>query len=52
MVGVGAGVSLRGPKRDVLHYALHLLFSVTNNITGLCIAKEIGAREVNLFSDS
>jgi ribonuclease HI len=51
MAGVGAGIALRGPKREVLHYALHLLFPVTNNtaeyeamITGLHIAKEVRAR--------
>jgi ribonuclease HI len=59
MNGVGAGVALRGPKGEVLHYALHLLFPVINNtveyeamIAGLRITKEVGAREVNLFSDS
>jgi ribonuclease HI len=59
MAGVGAGVALRGPNKEVLHYTPHLLFSVTNNtaeyetmIVGLRIAKEVGAREVNMFSDS
>jgi ribonuclease HI len=59
MVGIAAEVTLRGPKGEVLHYAPHLLFSVTNNmaeyeamITWLRIAKEARAREVNLFNDS
>jgi ribonuclease HI len=59
MNGAGAGVALRGPKGEVLHYALHLLFPVTNNtaeyeamIARLLITKEVGACEVNLFNDS
>jgi ribonuclease HI len=32
MAGAGAGVALQGPKGEVLHYALHLLFSITNNM--------------------
>jgi RNase H-like domain found in reverse transcriptase/Reverse transcriptase-like len=59
MNGAGAGVALRGPKGEVLHYALHLIFPVMNNtaeyesiIAGLRIVKEVGARKVNLFSDS
>jgi ribonuclease HI len=53
---------LRDSKGEVLNYALHLLFSAINNINntveyetmivGLQIAKEVRAREVNMFSDS
>jgi ribonuclease HI len=31
MAGADAGVALRGSKGEVLHYALHLLFPITNN---------------------
>lgn len=57
--GAGAGVSLTGPLGEILNYALHFLFPVTNNtvkyeamIAGLKLAKELGAKEVHLYSDS
>ena len=57
--GAGAGVSLRGPQGEMLNYALHFQFPVTNNtaeyealIAGLRLAREVGAREVHLRSDS
>jgi ribonuclease HI len=43
----------------MLNYALHLMFHVTSNvveyetmIVGLKLVKELGAREVRLYSDS
>ena len=57
--GSGAGVALEGPGGEVFNYALKFLFPVTNNvaeyeamIVGLRLAKEVGAREVCLKSDS
>ncbi|XP_078167202.1 uncharacterized protein LOC144561968 [Carex rostrata] len=57
--GARAGVSLLGPRGELLNYALHFQFPVTNNtaeyealIAGLRLAKEVGAREVCLHSDS
>ena len=57
--GSGAGVALTGPRGEIFNYALHFLFPVTNNvaeykamIAGLKLAKELGAREVCLYSDS
>lgn len=57
--GAGAGVSLLGPQGEMLNYALHFQFPVINNtveyealIAGLRLAKEFGAREVHLHSDS
>lgn len=48
-----------GPHGEMLNYALHFQFPVTNNtakyealIAGLRLAKGIGAREVHLHSDS
>src|SRR5664279_3910716 len=50
--GAGAGVSLQGPQGEMLNYALHFQFLVTNNtaeyealIAGLRLAREVGARE-------
>jgi ribonuclease HI len=57
--GSGAGVAVINPQGDLLNYALHLMFHVTNNVTeyeamivGLKLVKELGAREVRLYSDS
>ena len=57
--GAGVGVSMTGPRGERLNYSIQLLFSITNNaakyeamIAGLTLAKEVGAREVQLFSDS
>jgi ribonuclease HI len=57
--GSGAGVAVISPQDDVLNYALHLMFPVINNvaeyeamIVGLKLVKELGAREVRLYSDS
>jgi ribonuclease HI len=55
----GARVAVISPQGDVLNYALHLIFPMTNNIVeyeamivGLKLVKELGAREVRLYSDS
>jgi ribonuclease HI len=57
--GSGAGLAVISPQGDVLNYALHLMFPMTNNIVeyeamivGLKLVKELGAREVRLYSDS
>ena len=57
--GSGAGITLNGPRGETLNYAIKFLFSVTNNtaeyeamINGLRLAKEVGARKVELRSDS
>ena len=50
-IGLGAGVVLTSPKRDVLKYVLQIHFNASNNIAeyeavihGLNVAKEIGIR--------
>ena len=57
--GAGVGVLMLGPKGEQLSYAATLKFAVTNNaaeyeamILGLRLAQEVGAEEVNLYSDS
>jgi ribonuclease HI len=54
--GSGVGVAVISPQDNVLNYALHLIFPVTNNIAELYsdsqLVKELGAREVRLYSDS
>jgi ribonuclease HI len=59
MAEADTNITLRDPKGEKLNYEVHLLFSVTNNVveyerilTYLRIDKEVGAREVNIFSDS
>jgi hypothetical protein len=51
--GSGSGVTVISTQGDVLNYALHLMFLVTNNIAeyeamivDLKLVKELGAREV------
>lgn len=55
----GGGVVLITPEKDKLEYAIRFGFKVTNNqteyesiIVGLCIARELGARNIQLKSDS
>jgi hypothetical protein len=57
--GSGAGITLNGPRGETLNYAIKFTFSVTNNtaeyeamINGLRLAKEVGARKVEMRSDS
>ena len=47
------------PKRHKIHCALHFRFKALNNevkfealITGLCLAKELQARNIQIYSDS
>lgn len=53
------GVVLITLEKDRLEYAIRLVFKATNNeaeyesiIIGLCIARELGARNIQLRSDS
>ena len=57
--GSGAGVILEGPNDIMLEYSLKFNFKATNNqakyealLIGLCLAKEVGARSLNIRSDS
>ena len=55
----GAGVVITAPEGDVLKYGLQLRFPTTNNeaeyeaiLTGLRIARALGAKNISLRSDS
>ena len=57
--GGGAGVVIISPEEDVLKYGVQLKFPVTNNeaeyeaiLMGLRIARELGAKNISLGSDS
>ncbi|CAL2271276.1 unnamed protein product [Prunus armeniaca] len=57
--GCGAGLVLISPDEVVIEYALHFKFHDSNNETeyeallaGLRLAKEMGARQIQIFSDS
>ncbi|CAL2246367.1 unnamed protein product [Prunus armeniaca] len=57
--GCGAGLVLISPDKIVLEYALRFKFHASNNeakyealLTGLRLAKEMGAKEIQIFSDS
>ncbi|GAB2285117.1 hypothetical protein Dimus_039694 [Dionaea muscipula] len=57
--GGGAGLILTSPEGSVVEYALRFDFPVTNNeaeyealIAGIKLAKELGARSIQLYSDS
>ena len=57
--GGGASVVIISPKEDVLKYGVQLKFPVTNNeaeyeaiLLGLRIARELGAKNISLRSDS
>jgi ribonuclease HI len=57
--GVGAGIVLIPPKRDMLKYAIQIEFSATNNtaeyegpVTGLRLAKELDIRRLLIWGDS
>ncbi|XP_020426600.1 uncharacterized protein LOC109950865 [Prunus persica] len=57
--GYGADLVLISPDKVVLEYALHFKFHTSNNeaeyealLAGLRLAKEMGAREIQIFSDS
>ena len=54
-----AGIILTNPEQMMFKYALRFAFSASNNeaeyealITGLTLAKELGAQELKVFSDS
>ena len=58
-IGLGTGIVLTSPKRDVLKYVLQIHFNASNNVTeyeavihGLNVAKEIGIRRIECFGDS
>ena len=55
----GAGIILTNPEQMMFKYELRFAFSTSNNeaeyealITGLTLAKELGAQELKVFSDS
>ena len=55
----GAGIILTSPEQMMFEYALRFAFHASNNeaeyealITGLSLAKELGAEELKVFSDS
>ncbi|XP_016651049.1 PREDICTED: uncharacterized protein YpeP-like [Prunus mume] len=57
--GCGAGLVLISPDKVVLEYALHFKFHASNNeaeyealLAGLRLAKEMGAKQVQIFIDS
>ncbi|XP_008231833.1 PREDICTED: uncharacterized protein LOC103331001 [Prunus mume] len=57
--GCGAGLVLISPDKTVLEYALRFQFHASNNeaeyealLAGLRLAKEMGARQIQIFSDS
>ncbi|CAL8995976.1 unnamed protein product [Prunus brigantina] len=57
--GCGAGLVLISPDKVVLEYALRFKFHASNNeaeyealLAGLRLAKEMGARQIQIFSDS
>ncbi|CAL9001477.1 unnamed protein product, partial [Prunus brigantina] len=57
--GCGAGLVLISLDKVVLEYALHFKFHASNNVTehdallaGLRLAKEMGAKQIQIFSDS
>ncbi|XP_008231854.1 PREDICTED: uncharacterized protein LOC103331021 [Prunus mume] len=57
--GCGAGLVLISPDKAVLEYAIRFQFHASNNeaeyealLAGLRLAKEIGARKIQIFSDS
>ncbi|CAL2276958.1 unnamed protein product [Prunus armeniaca] len=57
--GCGAGLILISPDEVVLEYALRFKFHASNNkaeyealLAGLRLAKEMGARQIQIFSDS
>ena len=57
--GLGAGVVLTSPKKDVLKYVLQIHFAASNNVAeyealvhGLKVSKEIGVRRIRCFGDS
>ena len=54
----GAGIILTSPEQMMFEYALRFAFHASNNeaeyetlITGLSLAKELGAEELKVFSD-
>ncbi|XP_073098880.1 uncharacterized protein [Elaeis guineensis] len=56
---VGAGLILTSPEREMVGYALRFDFPTTNNeakykalLSGLRVAKKVGAQHLNVFSDS
>ena len=58
-IGLGAGIVLTSPRRDVLKYVLQIHFNASNNVAeyeavihGLNVAKEIGIRRIECFGDS
>jgi len=57
--GLGAGVVLTSPKKDVLKYVLQIHFAASNNVAeyealihGLKVSKEIGVQRIRCFGDS
>lgn len=55
----GVGVIFETPEKDVIQYAIQLQFPTTNNeaeyealLTGLKLAKSMGAQKLNVYSDS
>ncbi|CAL9019593.1 unnamed protein product [Prunus brigantina] len=57
--GCGAGLVLLSPDKVVLEYALRFKFHASNNeaeyealLAGLRLAKEMGAKQIQIFSDS
>ncbi|CAL9011062.1 unnamed protein product [Prunus brigantina] len=57
--GCGAGLVLITPDKVVLEYAIRFKFHASNNkaeyealLAGLRLAKEMGARQIQIFSDS
>ncbi|KAJ3704748.1 hypothetical protein LUZ61_008453 [Rhynchospora tenuis] len=57
--GSGVGVEIIGPKGEKFHYAIHLTFNVSNNVTeyeallaGLRLTEATGAKRVKIHTDS
>lgn len=58
-MGSGAGLVLTTPQKVEFEYALHFNFKASNNeaeyealIAGLRIARELGAKQIRVYSDS
>ena len=57
--GLGAGVVLTSPRKDVLKYVLQIHFAASNNVAeyealvhGLKVSKEIGLHRIRCYGDS
>ncbi|KAM1159864.1 hypothetical protein ACFX19_033555 [Malus domestica] len=57
--GCGAGLVLTTPDKVAIKYALRFKFKASNNeaeyealLAGLCLAKHLGVKQIDIFSDS